>query len=79
MLSCEGDSVAVRKAITAGYFYHAVTLSKNGHYKMVKHNQTVMMHPNSALFEDLPKWLIYHEVVFTTKEYMRQVSEPDLK
>lgn len=68
------DTAAIRKAITSGYFYHVARLSKGGHYKTVKHNQTVMIHPNSALFEDLPRWVIYHELVFTTKEFMRQVS-----
>lgn len=69
------DTINIRKAVTAGFFYHTARLSKGGHYKTVKHNQTVMIHPNSALFEDLPRWVIYHELVFTTKEYMRQVVE----
>ena len=62
------------KAITAGFFYHTARLDKGGNYRTVKHNQAVMVHPNSSLFEDRPKWLIYHELVFTTKEFMRQVS-----
>lgn len=33
------DSVDVRKAITAGYFYHIARFSKGGSYKTVKHNQ----------------------------------------
>lgn len=33
-----------------------------------------MIHPNSSLFEELPRWVLYHELVFTTKEFMRQVS-----
>ena len=73
------DTVNIRKAVTAGYFYHTARLSKGGHYKTVKHNQTVMIHPNSALFEDLPRWVIYHELVFTTKEYMRNVVEIENK
>ncbi|KAK9510947.1 hypothetical protein O3M35_005618 [Rhynocoris fuscipes] len=73
------DTIGVRKAITSGYFYHVARLSKGGHYKTVKHNQTVMIHPNSALFEDLPRWVIYHELVFTTKEFMRQVTEIESK
>jgi len=73
------DSTGIRKAITAGYFYHTSRLSKGGHYKTVKHNQTVMIHPNSALFEDLPRWIIYHELVFTTKEYMRNTIEIENK
>ena len=27
------------------------------------------------MFEALPKWVIYHELVFTTKEFMRSVIE----
>ena len=73
------DTQAIRRAITSGYFYHTARLSKGGHYKTVKHNQTVMIHPNSALFEDLPRWVIYHELVFTTKEYMRNVVEIENK
>ena len=62
------------QAITAGYFYHTARLSKGGQYKTVKHQQTVMVHPNSSLFEEHPRWLVYYELVFTTKEFMRQVS-----
>lgn len=72
-----GDSVAIRKAITAGFFYHTARLDKGGNYKTVKYHQTVLVHPNSSMFEDRPKWLIYHELVFTTKEFMRQVIEID--
>ncbi|CAK6958918.1 pre-mRNA-splicing factor ATP-dependent RNA helicase DHX16 [Scomber scombrus] len=76
VVSSDGDSVPIRKAVTAGYFYHTARLSKGG-YKTVKHQQTVYVHPNSSLFEEQPRWLIYHELVFTTKEFMRQVIEID--
>jgi len=35
----------------------------------------VTVHPNSCLADERPRWLIYHELVFTTKEFMRQVVE----
>ena len=35
--------------------------------------QTVHIHPTSSVFERMPRWVVYHELVFTTKEYMRQV------
>ncbi|XP_028392576.1 pre-mRNA-splicing factor ATP-dependent RNA helicase DHX16-like [Dendronephthya gigantea] len=66
------DSIAVRKAFTAGFFYHTAHLGKGGQYKTVKHQQMIHL---SSLFEDKPRWLIYHELVFTTKEFMRQVFE----
>uniref|UniRef100_T1J1A2 RNA helicase n=1 Tax=Strigamia maritima TaxID=126957 RepID=T1J1A2_STRMM len=65
----------ILKAITAGFFYHTARLSKGGQYKTVKHNQTVLIHPQSSLFEELPRWLIYHELVVTSKEYIRQTIE----
>lgn len=79
LTSNPSDNIGIRKAITSGYFYHIARLSKGGHYKTVKHNQTVMIHPNSCLFEELPRWLVYHELVFTTKEFMRQVTEIESK
>ncbi|XP_046999332.1 pre-mRNA-splicing factor ATP-dependent RNA helicase DHX16 [Schistocerca americana] len=79
LVSNPQETVNIRKAITAGYFYHIARLSKGGQYKTVKHQQTVMIHPNSALFEDLPRWVLYHELVFTTKEFMRQVTEIESK
>lgn len=75
MVSNRDDQIAIGKAVTAGYFYNTARISKGGGYKTVKHNQTVLIHPNSSMFEELPRWLIYHELVFTTKEYMRQVIQ----
>ncbi|KAL8213278.1 UNVERIFIED_CONTAM: putative pre-mRNA-splicing factor ATP-dependent RNA helicase dhx16 [Gekko kuhli] len=74
--SSKGDYIPVHKAITAGFFYHMARLTHSG-YKTVKHQQTVFIHPNSSLFEEQPRWLIYHELVFTSKEFMRQVIEID--
>jgi len=69
------DDVLIRKAIASGFFYHTGKLQKGGLYKTIKHNQSVQIHPSSALFQQLPRWVIYHELVFTTKEFMRQVVE----
>lgn len=37
--------------------------------------QPVFIHPSSAIFQHQPQWVVYHELVLTTKEYMREVSE----
>lgn len=39
IVSCLPETMPVRKAITAGYFYHIARLSKGGNYKTAKHNQ----------------------------------------
>ncbi|KAF3605874.1 hypothetical protein DY000_02048879 [Brassica cretica] len=66
---------SVRKSIVAGFFPHTAKLQKNGSYRTVKHPQTVHIHPNSGLSQVLPRWVVYHELVLTSKEYMRQVTE----
>ena len=33
----------------------------------------MFIHPSSALFQRQPDWVIYHELVLTSKEYMREV------
>ncbi|TMW62699.1 hypothetical protein Poli38472_005317 [Pythium oligandrum] len=65
----------IRKAICAGYFYHTAKLDSSGNYKTVKHAHSVAIHPSSCLvkLEERPRWLVYHELAFTTKEYMRNV------
>lgn len=45
----------------------------------MKQKHSIYPHPNSCLAESLSKWLIYHELVFTTKEFMRQVIEIEPK
>ncbi|KAK7077368.1 putative pre-mRNA-splicing factor ATP-dependent RNA helicase dhx16 [Halocaridina rubra] len=79
LTSNPGDSINIRKAITSGYFYHVARFSKGGMYKTAKKSQTVMMHPQSCLTEDLPRWVLYHELVLTTKEYMRNIITIDGK
>jgi len=66
---------AIRKALTAGFFYHTAKLQKQGHYRTVKNPQTVHIHPSSSLSQSLPRWVVYFELVYTSKEYMRQISE----
>ncbi|GAB2227982.1 hypothetical protein Droror1_Dr00009811 [Drosera rotundifolia] len=71
------DLEAIKKCITAGFFPHSARLQKSGSYRTVKLPQTVHIHPSSGLaqMQPQPRWVVYHELVLTTKEYMRQVTE----
>ncbi|XP_061976985.1 probable pre-mRNA-splicing factor ATP-dependent RNA helicase DEAH9 isoform X3 [Populus nigra] len=78
--SCEGDMLAVRKAVTAGFFANASRLeafSHNGMYKTVRGSQEVYIHPSSVLFRVNPKWVVYHSLVSTDRQYMRNVMTVD--
>ena len=66
------DLPPIQKAITAGFFPHAARLQRGGDtYRGVKNGMTVHLHPSSTLFQINPKWVIYYELVLTSKEYMR--------
>ena len=75
-ISSPEDIESVLKAITAGFFYNTARLGKSGDYETVKQRRTVYIHPSSVLAkeEPLPGWLVYFELAFTSKEYMRQVA-----
>lgn len=70
------DDEAILKAITAGFFYNIAKLSRSGEYQTAKRPKTVYIHPSSVLAkeEEPPPWVVYYELAFTTKEYMRQVA-----
>ena len=66
------DLPPTQKALTAGFFPNAARLQRGGDtYRTVKNGMTVYLHPSSTLFEVNPKWVIYYELVLTSKEYMR--------
>lgn len=72
--SLGGDEslVHIQKAITSGFFPHTARLTRSGDsYRSAKTGQIVNIHPSSVLFGKKPKWVIYHELVLTSKEFMR--------
>ncbi|GMH30367.1 hypothetical protein Nepgr_032210 [Nepenthes gracilis] len=78
--SCEWDMQVVRKAIIAGFFANACRLeaySHDGKYKTVRSSKDVYIHPSSILFRVNPKWVVYHALVSTDRQYMRNVISID--
>ena len=69
----------VRKAICSGFFFHAAKKDPQEGYKTVVEQTPTYIHPSSSLFQRQPDWVIYHELVLTTKEYMREVCAIDPK
>lgn len=70
----ENNDYAVQKSIVSGFFPNIVKLSKMGDsYRRLKQNQAVYIHPSSSMYamKPPPKLLLYHELVLTSKEFMR--------
>ena len=79
-ISCHGSSksssillMPCLQAICAGFFFHAARKDPQEGYKTVVEQNAVFIHPSSALFQRQPDWVVYHELVLTSKEYMREV------
>ncbi|CAL2274773.1 unnamed protein product [Prunus armeniaca] len=73
------DLVSIKKAIASGFFPHVARLLKNACYRRIKHPETAYLHPSSGLAQVSPKCVLYHEIVLTAKEYMRNVTETEPK
>lgn len=74
--------VKIQKSLFSGFFPNVAKLSKLGSsYVLIKRNQPVHIHPSSGLFpvKPPPKFVMYHELVLTSKEYMRNCMVIDEK
>lgn len=71
------DPVAIRKALTSGYFFHAAKRTNNDMYVTLSDRREVTLHPSSSLRELVPKYVIYDELHMTSREYMREVMAID--
>jgi ATP-dependent RNA helicase DHX8/PRP22 len=74
IVSCGKNYTLVRKAIVAGFFTNAAKKDPQEGYKTIVESTPVYIHPSSSVFQRNPEWVIYHELVQTTKEYMREVT-----
>ncbi|XP_050369391.1 probable pre-mRNA-splicing factor ATP-dependent RNA helicase DEAH5 [Argentina anserina] len=79
VVSAGNNYTKITRAITAGFFFHVARKDPQEGYKTLVENQPVYIHPSSALFQKQPGWVIYNELVMTTKEYMREVTAIDPK
>ncbi|KAI6025877.1 P-loop containing nucleoside triphosphate hydrolase protein [Pisolithus orientalis] len=74
ILSAGKDYNRVRKAICSGFFRNAAKKDPQEGYKTLVEGTPVYIHPSSALFNRAPEWLIYNELVLTTREYCHNVT-----
>jgi ATP-dependent RNA helicase DHX8/PRP22 len=62
----------IRRAICSGYFWNCAKKDPQEGYKTLVEQTPVYIHPSSSLFHSQPDWVVYFELVLTTKEYMRE-------
>jgi pre-mRNA-splicing factor ATP-dependent RNA helicase DHX38/PRP16 len=66
----------VRKCIAAAYVHKAGRLKSIGEYFNIRTGMPCHLHPTSALYGlgYTPEYVVYHELVMTSKEYMQCVT-----
>ncbi|KAK6270419.1 hypothetical protein POUND7_007524 [Theobroma cacao] len=76
LTSCGYDWDVVRKAICSAYFHNAARLKGVGEYVNCRNGMPCHLHPSSALYGlgYTPEYVVYHELILTTKEYMQCVT-----
>jgi len=79
LISAGKNYKLICKAIAAGFFANAAKRDAQEGYRTLVDQNPVYIHPSSSLFNKNPEYVIYHELVLTTKEYMRNVMVIDAK
>ena len=71
-----GDGDPRRRALCSAYFHQAARLKGVGEHVNCRNGMPCHLHPSSSLYGlgYTPDYVIYHELVMTSKEYMQCVS-----
>ncbi|RUS19562.1 hypothetical protein BC937DRAFT_87268 [Endogone sp. FLAS-F59071] len=78
-VSCKTDWDVIRKCICSAYFHQAARVKGMGEYINARTGMQCHLHPTSALFGAgfTPDYVVYHELIMTSKEYMQCVTSVD--
>ncbi|KAK3669820.1 DEAH-box RNA helicase prp16 [Recurvomyces mirabilis] len=79
LISCGYDLDIVRQCICSGFYHQSARRKGLGEYINLRTSVSVQLHPTSALFNsgDPPDFVVYHELILTSKEYMSCVTAVD--
>lgn len=79
LISCNTDWDIIRKCICAAYFHQAARLKGIGEYVNMRSGMPCHLHPTSSIHGRgfTPDYIVYHELVMTSKEYMQCVTAVD--
>jgi len=79
LISCGVNWDIIRKCICSGYFHNAAKLKGIGEYVNLRTGIPCVLHPSSAIYSlgYTPDYVVYHELIMTSKEYMSCVTSVD--
>lgn len=79
LVSCGTDWDVIRKCICSGFYHQAARVKGIGEFINLRTSVTMALHPTSALYGlgYVPEYVVYHELILTSKEYMSTVTAVD--
>ncbi|XP_062261478.1 ATP-dependent RNA helicase DHX33 [Platichthys flesus] len=77
MESCGADTEDVRRCLAHGMFVNAAELQPDGSYLALDTHQPVAIHPSSVLFQAKPAYVVFNELLHTSRCYMRDLCLVD--
>lgn len=75
--SCGADTGNVRLCLAHGMFINAAELQPDGSYLALDTHQPVAIHPSSVLFQAKPAYVVFNELLHTSRCYMRDLCLVD--
>ncbi|KAJ3333928.1 putative ATP-dependent RNA helicase dhr2 [Blyttiomyces sp. JEL0837] len=72
--SNESEVEPILQSFLHGFFQNVAVLQQDGSYKTFTTKQVCHIHPSSVLFGKKLPLIMYHELVQTSRQYMRNVS-----
>uniref|UniRef100_A0A2K6CF42 RNA helicase n=1 Tax=Macaca nemestrina TaxID=9545 RepID=A0A2K6CF42_MACNE len=77
IVSSRGDMESVRRCLAHSLFMSTAELQPDGTYATTDTHQPVAIHPSSVLFHCKPACVVYTELLYTNKCYMRDLCVVD--
>jgi pre-mRNA-splicing factor ATP-dependent RNA helicase DHX38/PRP16 len=79
LVSCGTDWDEIRKCICSGFYHQAARVKGIGEFLNLRTSVSMALHPTSALYGlgYVPEYVVYHELILTSKEYMSTVTAVD--
>ncbi|EGR30485.1 hypothetical protein IMG5_130770 [Ichthyophthirius multifiliis] len=75
IVSGASDIEGILRCLVKAFFLNVGQLQPDGSYRNLRNKEILFLHPSSILNIKPPQWVVYSDLVFTSKYYMREVSE----
>ena len=73
------ETDVIRKCICSSYFHNAARMKGIGEFYNLRTGVPCVLHPTSSIYAlgFSPDYVVYHELIMTSKEYMQCVTSVD--